>query len=308
MQPACLPAGKYDSQIADFAKFMEEELGLSPATIRQRCSTVRQFLDQHCASDRPLNALTVSDVDAALAHMVNKQEYARVTVRTVAASLRAFFRYAQTQGWCSHGLASSIMAPRAFSQESLPYSPSWDQVRDLLAGELGDRSSEIRNHAILLLLAVYGLRAGEVSRLLLEDIDWEGETVIFRRSKRQGVHSYPLSRTVGDAIIRYLKDVRPRSDHREVFLTLCAPIQPIRGQTLWHLVAKRLRTVAPDIKHHGPHALRHACATRLINEGLSLKEVGDHLGHRVPDTTRIYSKVDLPHLREVAGFDLGGLL
>jgi hypothetical protein len=120
MQPACLPAGKYDSQIADFAKFMEEELGLSPATIRQRCSTVRQFLDQHCASDRPLNALTVSDVDAALAHMVNKQEYARVTVRTVAASLRAFFRYAQTQGWCSHGLASSIMAPRAFSQESLP--------------------------------------------------------------------------------------------------------------------------------------------------------------------------------------------
>ena len=62
------------------------------------------------------------------------------------------------------------------------------------------------------------------------------------------------------------------------------------------------------IKHHGPHSLRHACATRLINQGLSLKEVGDHLGQRDLETTRIYAKVDLVRLREVASFDLGELL
>jgi site-specific recombinase XerD len=77
--------------------------------------------------------------------------------------------------------------------------------------------------------------------------------------------------------------------------------------TLWPVVGRRLRAVSASIKHHGPHALRHACATRLINEGLSLKEVGDHLGHRSPETTRIYAKVDLVRLRQVASFDLGGL-
>jgi site-specific recombinase XerD len=87
-----------------------------------------------------------------------------------------------------------------------------------------------------------------------------------------------------------------------------APYRPIKSGTLWPVVGLRLRQIGATIKHHGPHSLRHACATRLINEGLSLKEVGDHLGHRGPETTRIYAKVDLVRLREVASFDLGGLL
>jgi site-specific recombinase XerD len=77
---------------------------------------------------------------------------------------------------------------------------------------------------------------------------------------------------------------------------------------MWAVVSRQLRQRAPSLKHHGPHSLRHACATRLINQGLSLKEIGDHLGHRDVEATRIYAKVDLAHLREVADFDLGGLL
>jgi integrase/recombinase XerD len=74
---------------------------------------------------------------------------------------------------------------------------------------------------------------------------------------------------------------------------------------MWAIVARQLRTRAPSLKHHGPHSIRHACATRLINQGLSLKEIGDHLGQRDPEATRIYAKVDLMRLREVASFDLG---
>ena len=77
---------------------------------------------------------------------------------------------------------------------------------------------------------------------------------------------------------------------------------------MWAVVSRQLRNRALSIKHHGPHSLRHACATRLINQGLSLKEIGDHLGHRDVEATRIYAKVDLVRLREVANFDLGGLL
>jgi integrase/recombinase XerD len=60
--------------------------------------------------------------------------------------------------------------------------------------------------------------------------------------------------------------------------------------------------------HRGPHSLRHACAAHLVKEDFSLKEIGDHLGHRSSSATRIYAKVDLPGLREVATFDLGGLI
>src|SRR5205807_5227659 len=109
-----------------------------------------------------------------------------------------------------------------------------------------------------------------------------------------------------DAILRYLKEVRRRSAHREVFLALLAPTRPLGN--LWAVVGPRLRQLGVSLPHHGPHALRHACATHLLAQGLSLKEIGDHLGHQDPDTTRIYAKVDLVGLRQVADFDLGGLL
>jgi site-specific recombinase XerD len=95
---------------------------------------------------------------------------------------------------------------------------------------------------------------------------------------------------------------------REVFLTHYAPIRPLSTCALWHLVAHRLRALGVPLAHYGPHALRHACATHLLAQGLSLEEIGSHLGHRHPDATRIYAKVDLGGLRQVADFDLGGLL
>ena len=111
------------------------------------------------------------------------------------------------------------------------------------------------------------------------------------------------------AILRYLKEVRQRTAVREVFLARChAPVRPLRRSTLYLIVSRRLRVVSPSLPRFGPHALRHACATHLLQEGLSLKEIGDHLGHRHPDTTRAYAKVDLAGLRQVGDFDIGGVL
>ncbi len=164
---------------------------------------------------------------------------------------------------------------------------------------------DIRARAIFMLLAVYGLRAGEVIRLGLSDFDWEHELLTVTSSKSRRPRTYLLTRPVGDAVLRYLKEVRPRSPHRQVFLTLRAPIGPLcQG---YDVVATRLRPLNLLIPHHGPHALRHACATHLLSEGLSLKEISDHLGHLDPETTRIYAKVDLAGLRQVADFDMGGV-
>ena len=185
--------------------------------------------------------------------------------------------------------------------------PSWDDVQRLLATTEGDQRHNIRLRPILMLFAIYGLRRKEVSRLRLEDFDWEHEEFRVVSAKSGQVRTYPLTRSVGDAILRYLREVRPRSPYRELFLMLKAPFQPIYA-SLWAPVGKRLRALNVSLSHYGPHSLRHACATRLLATGLSLKEIGDQLGHKNPDTTRIYAKVDLIGLRQVADFELGGVL
>jgi len=200
------------------------------------------------------------------------------------------------------------MAPRVFQHETLPSGPPWDIVQQILDATAGDHPTEIRDHALLLLFAIYGVRSREVARLRLSDIDWNRDRIIFTRSKGSRRDEFPLVPAVGAAIIRYLKEARPKSPHRQIFLTMVAPIGPLSRGAIWFAVSRRLRGRAPLLRHFGPHSLRHACATHLINQGLTLKEVGDHLGQRDPDATRIYAKVDLVRLREVATFDLGDLL
>jgi site-specific recombinase XerD len=291
-----------------FRNFMSEDQCFSPKTVEYRCVTVRPFLDQLLDGKSSLATITVSDVDSLLVQKMNEEQYARTSIRAYASSLRSFFRYAEMRGWCPVGIAASIMAPRVFQHETLPSGPTWDIVQQILDATAGDQPTAIRDHAVLMLLAVYGVRSGEVARLRLSDIDWQQEAIAFTRSKGSARHSFPLRRSVGTAIICYLKEVRPKSSHREVFLTMRAPICPVSNGVIWSIVARQLRKWAPSLKHHGPHSIRHACASRLINEGFSLKEIGDHLGHRDLNATRIYAKVDLVRLREVASFDLGELL
>jgi integrase/recombinase XerD len=308
LQTAPKPITVYDQMLAEFRSFLEEDRALSPATVKGYCSSVRPFLTQLLDGRRSLQTITVSQVDSLLAQKVNEGHYARVSVRDYATSLRSFFRYAEMRGWCPVGFAASIMAPRVFKQETLPSGPTWDVVQEIVDATASDQPIAIRDHAILMLLAVYGVRSGEVARLQLTDIDWQREKITFTRSKMAGTHSFPLSPSVGAAIIRYLKEVRPKSLCRQVFLTRRAPVGPISNGAMWAVVSRQLRKRAPSLKHHGPHSLRHACATHLINQGLSLKEIGDHLGHRDVEATRIYAKVDLARLRDVADFDLGELL
>ncbi len=301
------PVSPYAKKIKAFADDMEHERGLSAATIRSRCWVVSRFLSRLDVADGSLRGMTPQCIDSVLQKMLSSGVYSRVTIQDWAYALRAFFRYAEARGWCRNGLAASIRGPRVFAQTSLPLGPSWDEVRRLLAMTEGDRRVDIRARAILMLLAIYGLRAGEVNRLRLDDFDWERELFTVASSKVRRSRTYPLTRSVGDAILRYLQEVRPRSSHRTLFLTLHPPFRPLR-QSPWGLVGKRLQSINASLPHYGPHALRHACAARLLAQGLSLKEIGDHLGHVDPDTTRIYAKVDLVGLRQVADFDLGGLL
>jgi integrase len=152
------------------------------------------------------------------------------------------------------------------------------------------------------------MRVGEVLRLRLSDLDWDRQLLRLPRAKRRPPQRYPLVATVGNSIAKYRCKIRPRSEHKEVFLSLRPPYRPLTQGAVYCAIAPQLKRFAGELAHFGPHALRHACARRLVASGLTLKEIGDHLGHRSPASTRIYAKVDIAGLREVAAFDLGDVL
>lgn len=222
-------------------------------------------------------------------------------------ALRAFFFHAERRIWCSSGIAAAIQSPRIFKHEGLPGGPTWGDVQKLIASTNSDRPCDIRDRCMIMLFAIYGLRSGEVAKLRLESFDWEQEVLTVWRPKQRRTQQYPLTKDVGYAVIRYLREIRPPCTRREVFLTLRSPFRPLCPSSLYYLTCKRFTLLGIATPKRGPHALRHASATRLLAEGFSLKEIGDHLGHRSSFATRVYAKVDIAGLREVGSFDLGGL-
>jgi site-specific recombinase XerD len=291
----------------EFGAWMRDERGLTSQTIERRDRYINQFLGWYGRRKSQISDVCLKDIDDFLVHYGSKGN-CRQSVKTMASSLRGFFRYAGSQGLCSFSIAQGIRGPRVFAQEHLPLGPSWEDVRRLIASMETDCAYDIRDKAMIMLLAIYGFRATEVSTLRLEDIDWEQNLISVSRVKRRGKQTYPLIQVVGNAIVRYLQKVRPPSLHREIFLTMTPPLRPFSRQSLYQVTSRRMIDLGIHAPHIGPHSLRHACAAHLVVEGFSIKEIGDHLGHRCSAATRIYAKVDLPSLREVAIFDLGGLI
>ncbi len=143
--------------------------------------------------------------------------------------------------------------------------------------------------------------------MCLEDVDWTRNILRVQRNKTGRVQEYPLTAMMAQALERYLKKARPGGFSPHVFLSLRSPYRALSGNGVYLLTRSLLDRLAISSNKRGPHSLRHACASYLLNSGLSLKGVGDHLGHRCPSATQIYAKVDLTGLRAVATFDLGGL-
>ena len=301
------PPMRFADELGDFARYMTEEQGLSPQSVRSHCWKTSKFLAWCGERHRSLVRVSAEDVDDFLA-MKGATGWNRKSVSVAAQALRAFFRYAETRGWCAAGFAKGIQAPRIYQYENLPEGPTEKEVRQLLRSAKGSSQAALRTRAILMLFAVYGLRSGEVSRLLLSDFDWRQEVFVVNHSKKGGSQRYPLQREVGDAILHYLREARPRCACRHLFITLHPPYRPVGTSALWWVTSSRIKAAGLRFRHTGPHSLRHACATRLLREGASFKEIGDVLGHRGLESVGIYAKVDLNALRLVANLNLGGLL
>jgi integrase len=149
-------------------------------------------------------------------------------------------------------------------------------------------------------LAVYGLRASEVASLHLEDVDWRADQVRVAQSKGRRRLLLPLVTEAGEAILSYLRNGRPTSRHREIFVRHQAPYSPVKSPAIYRIVRKAIDRAGVETARRGPHVFRHGRATTWIRGGWSLKAIGDLLGHRSEDTTRVYCKLAIEDLRAVA--------
>ena len=270
-------------KLRPFADWMRDQRGLSESTIEGYCWNTNVFFVWLDGNGTALASVTHSDIDSSIEALIAGGSCSRTTIRIHAYRLRAFFRFAETQGWCRPGIAPGIMPPARYPDEPIPKGFDRNEVQRLLATTEGDCMADKRDRAILLLLATLGLRAGEVSALTIESIDWKRDTLHVLRPKTGRIDAYPLSPEVGNSLLRYLREARPRhGSQRALFLTLRAPIGPLKAQAVGLIVARRARGLGIEGKRRGAHALRHAAAQRLVDEGLSMKEIGDFLGHRSP--------------------------
>ena len=218
----------------------------------------------------------------------------------MAERLRSLMRHLHRTGCTAADLAPQIIAPMLYAYESIPSTLSSDQIATVLKSARKDQSPMgLRDYAILQLLSTYGLRAGEITHLRLDDIDWRAETLHIRHSKT-GAHSLlPLMESVGEALINYLQHGRPKTDAREIFIRSRAPYR--RMVRIYSEVLRRMDAagVRPSGKR-GPHIFRHARAVSLLRASVPRKVIGDVLGHRSTESTIPYLKLATEDLRAIA--------
>lgn len=282
-----------------YEQYLREARALATATIVNYVPFIREFLEDRFGHGRVrLSRLCAGDVVRFVQRLATRLHLKRAKLMTTA--LRSFLRYARYCGEVTLDLAAAVPVVANWSMTSIPRAIAVDQVRQLLLSI--DRRTAIgrRDYAILLLLARLGLRSGEVAFLELDDIDWNaGQLSVHGKTGQRS--ALPLPAEVGKAIAAYLRRGRPNSTSRRVFLRAKAPICGFRGPCgVGCIVRHSLQRAGIHAPTTGAHQFRHGLATEMLRQGASLGEIGELLGHRHPQTTKIYTKVDLKALRTLA--------
>jgi integrase/recombinase XerD len=282
--------------------------GLSPKTIEGYRFRISFFL-KWLSTERHggLTAICLKDVDDFIA-LQRKGGCAVATIVSYCQAFRTFFSYAEGRGLCANGLPAGIQSPRLSHYRSGHFAPTWNEVKRLLRATNGQSSRDLRAKAIILLFVIYGFRSSEVCDLRLTDFDWRKETFSVRRAKRGGMQQYPIQFEVGEAILRYLQRTRPCTSCRNLFVETLRPYGPITSGAMWQIVASKMKLARVASKHAGPHSLRHACASRLLQKKVSILDIAEFLGHRNPRCVGIYARYDTRSLRTIAAFSLRGVM
>lgn len=294
------PTNSYAAVLDEYLSFLRHHRGFADITVEQHRRWSRAFLGR-LARDRrsqSLAQLSVGDVESIVLELADGIGHRSRQIMTT--SVEALIKYLRGAGHVPPTCHPFLPRTRRYALSSLPSVIAAEEVERALEGIDRTTTMGLRDYAMVRLVATYGLRASEAVTIQLDDIDWRREILHVRQSKTRRGLTLPLLDPVRDALIAYLRGGRPETSSRTVFMKCHAPRGPMTRAALYAVVRKALKRAGVAADHYGPHALRHARASSLLRRGHSLKTIGDLLGHRVPEATLIYCKVDVDTLRTVA--------
>ncbi|HMN15595.1 MAG TPA: site-specific integrase [Bellilinea sp.] len=293
-----------DQRLANYRRYLVYVRGLAPATVERHDWRIRDFLEflNFDSSPSTLADVTINRIDEYITR--EGCTLGRASMQKVCGILRSFLRFSSAAGSVTPGLDTQIDSPRCYRQERLPRALPWTSVRRLLDSVDRTNAKGRRDYAMLLLIATYGLRSGEIAALRLEDFIWRARQIRVPRPKIGSPLVLPLTDEVVVALVDYFRNGRPpTSSCREAFLRGRVPGGPIKSYTVndaFDFWAKRAGLELPEKGSGGPHCLRHSLAMHLLRTGASVKAIGEVLGHRNIESTSIYLRLHVEDLRSVA--------
>jgi len=282
----------------EYARHLREVRGFAASTVTSHRRAAECFLQHLKETGAAVRCIQPGNVESYITKAGKR--LSRASLQHEIAALRGFLRFLSTDGRAPTGLDCQIDTPRLYRLEQLPRALPWETVRKLLQSI--DRTSPmgLRDYAMFLLIATYGLRASEIVAISLEDIRWKQRILRIHQRKTSSPLELPLTNEVLSALVKHLKRTPPPAPYRRVFLRMRAPMGVLKPTAVTEAFQALVRKSGLSISYQGPHCLRHSYAVHLLKNGTPLKTIGDILGHRTAESTSMYLRLSTGDLREVA--------
>ena len=286
--------------LRDYATHLTRHRGNPEATVRNKLNHIGKLLDHLVASGKSCRQMRLPDIDAFLIKCAH--DYSRATIADIASSIRSFLRFLLFSGRIDVDLADAVISPVQPKFERPPRTWPWEDVQRLLRAVDTSTARGLRDHALLLMMSTYGLGAGEVIRLQLQDIDWSASTLHMSRPKTGVNFVLPLLPAVGKVLARYLRHGRPlHTPTRHVFVQMKVPFGALASSSaVRHILVKHAKAAGIQAAFLGSHVLRHSNAARQLDVGTKARVLSELLGHRDSQSLSAYVRIATQPLREVS--------
>ena len=288
------------SHLQAYANYLSEVRGIQSQTIHQHLFTSSQFLEylKNKQETFQLSGITRNEIENFVT--LSGERLGRGTLQHVVSRLRCFLRFLQVSDKIPPDLDTQIDTPRLYRMEKLPHALPWETVTTFLNSIDRENPIGLRDYTMFFLIASYGLRSSDIVALTLDDINWRKREILISQRKTGYPLVLPLTDKVGAVLFQYLRVGRPHLPYRELFLRVRAPYGPLKHTAVPEAFQAWSRRSGLEIPFQGPHCLRHSYAIHLLRQGISVKTIGDLLGHRVAESTCVYLRFAIEDLREVA--------
>jgi site-specific recombinase XerD len=281
-----------------YACFLQEVRGFAASTVSSHRYTAQCFLEHLMKKGVSVRCIGSTDIESYIAK--TGKRLSRGSLEHDIAALRGFLRFLSTSGRMPAATKYFIDTPRLYRLEKLPHALPWETVRALLRSMETKSPMGLRDYAMFLLIATYGLRASEIVAITLDDIRWRERILRIYQRKTSSSLELPLTNEVLSALVKHLKRTPPPPPYRRVFLRMRAPMGVLKPTAVTEAFQALVRKSGLSIPYLGPHCLRHSYAVFLLKAGTPLKTIGDILGHRTAESTSMYLRLATGDLREVA--------